>query len=145
LPHGRFGGGYPARKTPIFRRFPKQGQQLHLIRGDSHSPETKQRVMSILDGEPLDYVFVDADHTYEGVRQDFETYATLVRSGGMIAFHDIVTHQQNTQSEVERFWNQIKMRYEHKEYVEHPGNGAAPIAVTGMPMETSGIGVLFMP
>jgi predicted O-methyltransferase YrrM len=144
LPFGPFGGGYPARKIPIFRQFPKSGQELHLIRADSHRKETKERLLRLLRGERLDFVFIDADHTYEGVSRDFEMYAPLVRSGGMIAFHDIVTHRQGTLCEVEKFWNEVKEKYPHREFVERPNPGTIPIAVTGAPMETSGLGVLFI-
>jgi predicted O-methyltransferase YrrM len=145
LPSGPFGGGYPVRKIPIFRRFPRSRQELHLIRADSHRAETKERVLQLLQDERLDFLFIDADHTYEGVSRDFEMYAPLVRTGGMVAFHDIVTHKQGTLCEVERFWNEVKQRYQYREFVEHPNPGTMPIAVTGAPMETSGIGVLFMP
>ena len=145
LPFAPFGGGYPGRKIPIFRRFPRSGQKLHLIRADSHLAETKERVLRLLKDERLDFVFIDADHTYEGVSRDFEMYAPLVRSGGMVAFHDIVTHRQGTPCEVERFWNEVKGRYQYREFVEHPNPGSIPIAVTGAPMETSGLGVLFIP
>jgi len=37
-----------------------------------------------------DFLFIDGDHTYEGVEGDFEMYSPLVRRGGIIAFHDIV-------------------------------------------------------
>ncbi len=145
LPNGPFGGGYPKRKMPIFRRFPRHGQKLHLLRADSHAAETKEQVSRLLESEQLDYLFVDADHTYEGVWRDFEMYAPLVRSGGMIAFHDIVTHRKETRCEVEGFWNEIKQKYRHVEFVEHSKPGAMPVAVTGAPMETSGLGVLFVP
>src|ERR1700720_1121519 len=143
LPSGPFGGGYPKRKMPIFRRFPRSGQKLHLIRADSHATETKEQVLRLLEGERLDYLFIDADHTYDGVRHDFNMYAPLVRSGGMIVFHDIVTHRKETRSEVERFWSEIKQQYQHREFVEHAEPGTVPVAVTGAPMETSGLGVLF--
>src|SRR6266852_5091273 len=136
LPSGAFGGGYPRRKIPIFRRFPRFGQQLHLIRANSHFAETKEQVLRVLQGERLDYLFIDADHSYEGVLRDFQMYAPLVRSGGMVAFHDIVTHKQGTPCEVEGFWNEIKQKYQHREFVEHPNPGTVPIAVTGAPMET---------
>lgn len=145
LPRGRFGGGYPLRKIPLYRRFPRSGQRLHLIRADSHTVETKERVLRILSGEPLDYLFLDGDHTYDGVRRDFEMYAPLVRSGGIVAFHDIVVHQSETQCEVKRFWNEIKQRYQHREIIADRRPAPAPIAVTGAPMETSGLGVLFIP
>jgi len=49
-----------------------------------------------LNGEPLDFLFIDGDHTYEGVKRDFEMYSPLVRNGGIIAFHDIVKHPPET-------------------------------------------------
>ena len=145
LPAGPFGGGYPLRKIPLFRRFPRRGQQLHLIRANSHFPETKERVLRILDGQQLDFLFLDADHTYGGVKQDFEMYSPLVRSGGIVTFHDIHTYKQGTGCEVAQFWNEIKNGYRYLEIVEGLIQGALPIAVTGASMETSGLGVLFMP
>ena len=64
LPSGPFGGGYPRRKAPLFRKFARADQKLHLIRADSHSQETKEGILQILKGEQLDYLFLDGDHTY---------------------------------------------------------------------------------
>jgi cephalosporin hydroxylase len=129
LPSGRFGGGYPRRKIPLFRQFPKSGQQQHLIRADSHRQETKERVLRILHGELLDYLFLDGDHTYEGVRQDFEMYAPLVRSGGIIALHDIAVHNRDTGCQVDKFWNEVKNQYRHQEIVEDPKQAWAGIGI----------------
>jgi cephalosporin hydroxylase len=129
LPSGRFGGGYPKRKIPLYRQFPKSGQQLHLIRGDSHSAETKERAERILDGYALDYLFLDGDHTYDGVRQDFAMYAPLVRRGGIVAFHDIATHAENSGCEVDKFWNEIKGQYRHQEFIENPKQGWAGLGI----------------
>ena len=145
LPSGQFGGGYPLRKVPLFRRFARAGQQLHLIRADSHSPGTKERVLQILDGEQLDYLFLDGDHTYYGVQRDFQMYAPLVRSGGIVAFHDIATYNPESKCQVAKFWSEIKNHYQHREIIEELNQGSPPIAVTGAPMETAGLGVLFMP
>jgi len=145
LPSGQFGGGYPRRKIPLFRRFARAGQQLHLIRADSHSLETKERVLQILDGEQLDYLFLDGDHTYGGVQSDFQAYSPLVRSGGIVAFHDIATYSQESKCEVAKFWNEIKNHYQHREIIEGLNSGSPPIAVTGASMETAGLGVLYMP
>ena len=133
LPNGRFGGGYPRRKIPLFRKFAKDGQKLHLVRADSHSDETKRHVQRILNDEPLDYLFLDGDHTYEGVKRDFQMYAPLVRSGGMIAFHDIVPHKTQRDCQVDRFWKEISGQYESREIIEDREQGWA------------GLGVLFTP
>lgn len=145
LPSGPFGGGYPWRKVPLFRRFPRGGQQLHLMRGDSHSPLTKERVLEILGGEQLDYLFLDGDHTYSGVKHDFEMYSPLVRSDGIVAFHDIVTYKPESGCQVEKFWDEIKQHYRHLQIIEDVSEGSLPIAVTGASMHTAGLGVLFMP
>lgn len=129
LPGGRFGGGYPRRKMPLFRRFPRLGQRLHLIRGDSHSPATRVRVSNLLKGVALDYLFLDGDHSYEGVKRDFEMYSGLVRSGGVIALHDIAPHRARADCEVHQFWNEIKNRYRYREIIDNPLQGWAGIGV----------------
>lgn len=36
----------------------------------------------------LDFVYIDADHTYEGVTQDIEAWMSKVKSGGLLCGHD---------------------------------------------------------
>lgn len=48
---------------------------------------SKQALKGIADGS-LDFVFIDADHTYEGCKKDILAWAPKVRSGGLIAGHD---------------------------------------------------------
>ena len=52
-----------------------------------HSKDNKDR---ILRGLPLyyDVLFIDADHSYEAVISDLETYGPRVRKGGVILLHD---------------------------------------------------------
>jgi hypothetical protein len=145
LPNGPFGGGYPARKIPLYKRFPQCRQKLHLLQGNSHSTEMLDRIRKILRGRLLDYLFIDADHTYSGVKSDFAMYSPLVRSGGIVAFHDIVAHRNDASSEVHLFWQEVKLQYRHLEFVEDVKNGALPLAVTKSPMDSSGIGILFVP
>lgn len=37
----------------------------------------------------VDFVFIDADHSYNGVKKDFEAWFTKVKTGGYFAFHDV--------------------------------------------------------
>lgn len=39
--------------------------------------------------EWLDFVFIDGDHSYEGVDADIKAWAPKIRKGGLIAGHDI--------------------------------------------------------
>jgi predicted O-methyltransferase YrrM len=127
LPHGEFGGGYPSWKIPLYRGFVRRTQTLRLIRADSHAPATLARARAALRGEPLDFLLVDGDHTYEGVRQDFEQYGPLVRPGGLIAFHDIATPGVLRQGgpnllagDVPRFWQELRGRYATDELLASP-------------------------
>ncbi len=40
--------------------------------------------------EPIDVLFVDGDHSEEGVRADFERWSPHLRQGGHLLFHDAV-------------------------------------------------------
>ena len=90
LPSGPFGGGYSKWRIPLYKSFALIDQQIHLIRADSHSQETLEKTKIMLNGKDVDFLFIDGDHTYEGVKKDFEMYSPLVKKGGIIAFHDIV-------------------------------------------------------
>jgi predicted O-methyltransferase YrrM len=41
-----------------------------------------------INGETFDFVFIDADHSYEGALRDFESYYPIVKSGGLFSGHD---------------------------------------------------------
>lgn len=38
--------------------------------------------------KPIDYIFIDGDHKYDAVKQDFNDWFPLVKQNGIIAFHD---------------------------------------------------------
>lgn len=132
LPDGKFGGGYPDWKTPIYKQFAKSNQKLHLIKASSHEQSTVKMVKGILNGELLDYLFIDGDHTYEGVKKDFDLYSPLTKSGGIIVFHDIALHKGSS-CEVDKFWQDIKSNYKHLEFVQDKDYGQYGIGILIMP------------
>ena len=118
LPAGMFGGGYPTWKNPLYKSFALSNQKIHLIRADSHSQSTLERVKSILDGKEIDFLFIDGDHTYEGVKKDLKMCSPLVKNGGIIAFHDIVPGPKENVGGVPEFWQEIRDRYDRYEAME---------------------------
>jgi len=94
------------------------GSSFNLVIGNSASNVTKEKVIKILDGREVDFLFIDGNHSYEGVKKDFEMYSPLVRKGGIIAFHDIVKHPPEKKCEVERFWNEIKNNFNFQEIIK---------------------------
>jgi len=130
LPHGPYGGGYPHWKIPFFHTLAFGGPKLTLLRGKSQSEDMLNRVRDALGG-PADFLFIDGDHSYEGVKADFELYRSLAAPGAMVAFHDIVPHRQNDVG-VDRFWREVSAGREHRVVVRDWGQG------------TCGIGLLFL-
>jgi len=132
LPEGKFGGGWPRWKGGLYRAMRRPGQRLELLRGDSHDAGMKGRVMRILGGRPIDFLFVDGDHSYEGVRRDYEDYGPLVRPGGLIAFHDVARHPAGEGGDVWRFWEELRAMGGTQERVEDYAKGYGIGVVTRM-------------
>ncbi|MBL7849464.1 MAG: class I SAM-dependent methyltransferase [Cyclobacteriaceae bacterium] len=126
LPGGQYGGGYDSSREKLYRLFAHDRPKTHMefIRGNSHLPETAARLKGALNGRFIDFLYIDADHTYEGVKADFQLYSPMVRKGGLIAFHDIQNMKSNHQ--VKNFWAEVKQQYEHREIIgpsTKTGNG----------------------
>jgi hypothetical protein len=52
---------------------------------------------------PFDFLFIDAGHSYEDVSLDYGHYQLLVRSGGVIAFHDALERDGYPEVKVHEF------------------------------------------
>lgn len=140
LPGGDFGGAYPECRMPFYQAFAREGQQLFLERADSHQPETLALIRQRFAGNPIDFAFIDGDHTYEGVRADFEDYGPLVRPGGIIAFHDILYREDQPTIRVDRLWNELKQQYECHEFVGPDGSGKR-IGIGYLRVPENGLGI----
>jgi predicted O-methyltransferase YrrM len=109
---------YPAWREFLYRAFARERQRIELLREDSHAPPTLEKMRRLLGNRGLDLLFIDGDHSYEGVKKDFEMYSALVTSGGIIAFHDIVPGPEVNVGGVPRFWNEIKQTRRSLEFVK---------------------------
>jgi predicted O-methyltransferase YrrM len=56
--------------------------KVHMIVGDSRSAAPPHR--------PLEVLFIDGDHSYDGAKADYERWSELVRPGGHMLLHDAV-------------------------------------------------------
>lgn len=91
-----------------------------VVYGNSHDPETLQALKDVLAGDPVDLLFIDGDHEYEGVKADFEMYSPLVHDRGVIAFHDICRHPQMPQVGVDMLWRQLSSDARKDEIITDP-------------------------
>jgi predicted O-methyltransferase YrrM len=130
-------------KTVIVDSFRLEGRleeavNFEHINANSQDPLTLEAVKDAFGGEPVDFLFIDGDHSYACVRQDFRLYAPLVRSGGMIGFHDVSVEQvarNRGGHDVIPLWNQVRRFYKHEEIYEEPKTP---------PEKYGGIGILFV-
>ena len=107
LPGGDFGGGLKRGHESLFYSFCTEGQKLEIIRGDSHSTAVAEKVNGTVGHTGFDFIFIDGDHSYEGVKQDYEMYSKFIRPGGIIAFHDIVERPDQPNIQVAQFWREL--------------------------------------
>jgi predicted O-methyltransferase YrrM len=99
----------------LYRSFARDRQKIELVRGNSHQASSVEAVERVLRNRQVDVLFIDGDHTYEGVKKDFELYSPMMRKGGLIAFHDITPSLNNSEIEVPQFWNELRDAYENLE------------------------------
>jgi predicted O-methyltransferase YrrM len=134
LPQGPFGGGYNARKDRLYRGFARRGQQIDLLLRDSHERGTLDSVQHWLGGEALDLLFVDGDHSYNGLVKDLEFYSPLVRMDGFVVLHDIVPGEPETVGGVPDVWRNLRSANESSEIVQswfQHGYGLGVLRKTG--------------
>lgn len=89
----------------------RRGFRVTCFLGDSHRQETLSQVSALRPPGGFDVVFLDGDHTYEGILQDWTMYGSLGRDGGMVVFHDLVTPPHNPRVEVGRLFTELARRY----------------------------------
>lgn len=128
LPGGPFGGG--GYEPTELRAFAHERQTLTLVQADSHAADTLGVVERAVAG-PVDFLFVDGDHTYDGVSSDYSMYSPLVANDGLIAFHDIVPGRPEHTGDVPRFWRELASSRK-REIVDNVGSGGSDIRGYGI-------------
>lgn len=91
-------------KPELFQSFSHKEQRIVQVAGDSLA--VRDRVVEVLGPEPIDFLFIDGNHQLDGAQRDWEIYGDLVRSGGLVAFHDIVFDHPDCG--VPDFWRELR-------------------------------------
>lgn len=109
----------------------------YFVVGDSS--QVFDRVKAICD--EFDFIFIDADHTYQGVSRDFHTYRHLLSHRGIMAFHDIDPDhifKENDGGQAYKFWQDLN--FGHKTNIVCTGT-SHNVAFKGHHTHFGGIGI----
>lgn len=87
----------------IIWNYKNSDRNIRLISGDTLDKNTTKLVKQSLEGKEVDFLLIDAGHSYECVSNDFVEYSPFVRRGGLIGFHDL-----NDMSNVGKFFDELK-------------------------------------
>ncbi len=85
--------------SEIVNELNAKGFQAEALFANSNSPAA---VIWAKDRAPFDFIFIDGDHEYEGVRADWNNYRGMAKWA--VGFHDIGHHTLG----VRQLWNEIK-------------------------------------
>lgn len=100
-------------------------QTLNVVWGDSHSVDMlgilRQRMWNAKVSS-FDLVFIDGDHSENGVRNDHAMYSPFVRKGGVVVHNDIHPYPGRDDMQGHKWWKSIigdPISQDTREY--HPG------------------------
>ena len=95
--------------APLLEDFKAREKPDHrsvLLCGDSRHRAMIRKVARLAGS--VDLLFIDGDHSYGAVRADWENYHSLVRRGGIVAFHDASPNRQPPTNGATVFLKELK-------------------------------------
>lgn len=98
-----------------------KGYDAKALFADSHDPESIEWAK---EEGPFDLIFIDADHSYEGAKKDFEQYSPL---GKRVALHDISF--EGVGMGVKQLWSEIGRTHITQEMTEPGGPGTGIVVM----------------
>ena len=94
-------------------------KKFYAVNGNSKDSYLIDRVEELLNGQKIDFLFIDGDHTYEGVKGDFELYEKFLAPTALVGFHDIINSYFHREANcfVSTFWEELKEKYGFVEFI----------------------------
>ena len=103
------------RNAPTTHGFPPlRIPEIHYVVGDSSQ---------VIGLDPVDVIFIDGNHTYAGVKADWEHWHENVNPGGLVAFHDVFVNLPQNGVEVKRLFDEIATEYDTSRFIDPTDDG----------------------
>jgi predicted O-methyltransferase YrrM len=79
---------------------------------------TTSKYQKTTSSRTYDYIYIDGDHSYQGVKKDYQRFWPNLNEGGVMLFHDISVRGKKPEGEygVWRLWQEL----ENKQKIEFP-------------------------
>jgi len=99
------------RYNPNFDVLKQKFPNYQYIIADSTSNDTVALLKSM--GIKFDFIFIDGDHSYEGVKNDYDKFRQFLAHDGYMGFHDIVYSNENVENNarVDKLWEELSNTY----------------------------------
>jgi predicted O-methyltransferase YrrM len=120
---GDFGISPSNADCKLYATFGYPEQRLELIRQSSMRQDTLTMLKEMLGGREIDLLYLDGDHTYAGIKSDYERYEPLVAKDGIVALHDIWEIPEEVPywrraNEASIFWQELSPKVSSREIVD---------------------------
>ena len=101
----------PARHSMLLNRWhgwKSPDVELFTHIGHSQDPPAMDFVKKHL--PQIDFLFIDGNHRYQGVKKDWQNYGSMLVSNSVAAFHDIITPTSGFQDHITvcKLWDEIQ-------------------------------------
>lgn len=124
LPNSAWGiEGSETKLAETCDRLKAEGYECFQILSDSRDPKTIDELIATLKGRKIDALFLDGDHSFAGIKADWDNYFQFIRVGGMVGFHDVREDDRYPKVQVAAVWNDLKKEYPHLEVIFEHGIG----------------------
>ena len=123
FPGGDYGFSPTNNECKLYATFGPPGQRFEFIRQSSLFHTTLPLLKEKLDGREIDLLYLDGDHTYGGMKWDYERYSPLVAKDGLIGIHDIweipdAAPYWKIGQEAPVFWRELSARVKSREIID---------------------------
>jgi predicted O-methyltransferase YrrM len=124
-----------AARREVLATFGRRRQRVQILREDPLRAEARAEIEALLEGRGVDFLFLTGEDAPDRIRACLESYAPLVRPGGLVAL-DGVRQRLGGSDDVPRLWGAVRARARTRTLVEDESRAGFGIGVVHVDAET---------